>query len=252
MGHSSSGSEIDPLWVNGGMSRLENRRIVLIGASGHGKVCAGIAELMGYHNILFLDDAAIEKCGDYRVAGVADDFVNYIDDQTDFFVSIGNAACRSEIQTKIEAKTGSIATLIHPASIIDKNTKIRKGSVIAAGAVINTGTSIGRGAIVNTSSSIDHDCQVGDWCHVAVGAHLCGTVFIGDFTWIGAGAIVSNNLTVCPGCMVGAGAVVIKNIEESGTYIGVPAKRISRGREKKAAVGDEPCSDMWKLGDGEG
>ena len=84
------------------------------------------------------------------------------------------------------------------------------------------------GCIVNTSSSIDHDCVVGNYCHIAVGAHLAGTVNVGNGTWIGAGAIVSNNVNICGGCMIGAGAVVIKNIDEAGIYIGVPAeKRIS-------------------------
>ncbi|NCB27497.1 MAG: acetyltransferase, partial [Bacteroidia bacterium] len=57
-------------------------------------------------------------------------------------------------------------------------------------------------------------------------AHLCGTVNIGAGTFIGAGATVINNITICEGCMIGAGATVIKSIEESGTYVGVPARNI--------------------------
>ena len=67
---------------------------------------------------------------------------------------------------------------------------------------------------------------IGNYVHIAVGSHLCGTVSVGDGTWIGAGAIVSNNVSICPNCMIGAGAVVIKEIKESGTYVGVPAKRV--------------------------
>ena len=44
-------------------------------------------------------------------------------------------------------------------------------------------------------------------------------------TWIGAGAIISNNLNICGGCCIGAGAVVIRDLDEDGTYIGVPAKK---------------------------
>ncbi len=62
------------------------------------------------------------------------------------------------------------------------------------------------------------------FCHVAVGAHLCGTVTIGNATWIGAGATVSNNVNICGECTIGAGAVVVKDITEPGTYIGVPAR----------------------------
>lgn len=37
----------------------------------------------------------------------------------------------------------------------------------------------------------------GEFVHVAVGAHLCGTLTIGNATWIGAGATVSNNVNIC-------------------------------------------------------
>ena len=78
--------------------------------------------------------------------------------------------------------------------------------------------------IVNTCSSIDHDCKVEDYCHIAVGAHLAGEVTVERQAWIGAGATVSNHIRICTNCMIGAGAVVVKDIMESGTYIGVPAK----------------------------
>ena len=94
-----------------------------------------------------------------------------------------------------------------------------------AGAVINTDTTIGEGCIINTCSSVDHDNRLGDFVHVAVGAHLCGTVEVGRRTWIGAGATVSNNISVCDDCILGAGAVVVKDIKEKGTYIGVPAEK---------------------------
>ena len=42
----------------------------------------------------------------------------------------------------------------------------------------------------------------------------------------GIGACIKNNISVAKKCIIGAGAVVLKDIEESGTYVGVPAKRI--------------------------
>ena len=38
----------------------------------------------------------------------------------------------------------------------------------------------------------------------------------------------ANYLTefICENCVVGAGAVVVKDIEHSGTYVGVPAKEL--------------------------
>ncbi len=202
------------------------KRLVLVGASGHGKVCAEIAELSKrYTDIFFLDDdPLVKKCGKYDVKGSSNEFAKFIDEQTEFFVSIGNHEHRQRIQEMIDNAGGAVATLIHPSSVISEESTIGKGSVVMAGAVINPETQIGKGAIINTQSSVDHDCIVGDWCHIAVGAHLCGIVSIGSNCWIGAGAIVSNNINVCSNVVVGAGAVVVNSIYNSGTFVGVPAK----------------------------
>ena len=82
-------------------------RIVFIGAPGHGKVCAEIAKLVGYKEILFLDDnRELKECARYAVVGILDDFERYLNDNTDFFVSIGNAESRKRIQEKITMAGG--------------------------------------------------------------------------------------------------------------------------------------------------
>lgn len=95
-----------------------------------------------------------------------------------------------------------------------------------AGAVINPYARIGEGCIINACASIDHDCIVGNFAHISVGAHLAGTVHLGDGVWMGIGSAVSNNLRICGDCVIGAGAIVIHDIDEPGTYIGVPARRL--------------------------
>lgn len=198
------------------------KKLVIIGASGHGKVVADIAIKNGYNEIIFLDDdESIYECGGYPIVGKSSE-AGTID--ADVIIGIGNAGVRKRIQESIPDE--KMATLIHPDAVVADDVVIGEGTVVMAGAVINPGAGIGKGCIINTCSSVDHDCEVGDYVHIAVGSHLCGTAFVGNGTWIGAGAIVSNNVSICPNCMIGAGAVVIKEIKESGTYVGVPAKRV--------------------------
>ena len=199
-----------------------NDKLIIIGASGHGKVIADIAVKNGYHDIVFLDDnETVKTCAGYPVVGKASDAIRLYGDK---IVAIGDARIRKEIQSKLS----NVVTLIHPQAIISRRVEIGMGSVVMAGAVINSDTIIGKGVIVNTGSSIDHDCWIGDFSHISVGAHVAGTVSIGNSSWIGAGATVINDVNICGECMIGAGTVVINNIEESGTYIGVPAKRIEK------------------------
>lgn len=197
-------------------------KLAIIGASGHGKVIADIARKNGYNEIVFLDDdESVNECGGYPVIGKSIE-AERID--ADVIVGIGNSDIRKRIQESVPEE--KITTLVHPNAVVAEDAVIGAGTVVMAGAVINPGTRIGKGCIVNTCSSVDHDCTVGDYVHIAVGSHLCGTSTVGNNTWIGAGTTVSNNVAICSGCMIGAGAVVIKNITESGTYVGVPVKRV--------------------------
>lgn len=190
-------------------------RLVIIGASGHGKVVADIAKKCGYTDIVFLDDNDdVKECCGYKVIGNSNTSID-----GDVFVAIGNPKIRKRL-----SKDRKTITLIHPNAVIADDVEIGDGTVVMAGVVINSGSRIGKGVIVNTCSSIDHDCVIGDYCHISVGAHICGTVTIGEKTWIGAGATVINNINILNECMIGAGAVIIRDTQISGTYIGVPAK----------------------------
>ena len=200
----------------------EMRKLAIIGAGGHGKVVADIALKSGYSEIVFLDDDEnIHEYGGYLVVGKSAE-AGKLD--ADIIVGIGSSSVRKRIQESVAAS--KIATLIHPDAVVAEDIVMGAGTVVMAGAVINPGARIGMGCIINTCSSVDHDCKVKDYVHIAVGSHLCGAVTVGDGTWIGAGATVSNNVSICSDCMIGAGAVVIDDIKESGTYVGVPARRI--------------------------
>lgn len=209
------------------------KKLVIIGASGHGKVIADIALKIGYEEIVFLDDnESLSECAGFPVVGKSS-MVQDIDGEK--IIAIGNAKIRERIQSTINT-----VTLVHPDAIISRRVEIGEGSVVMAGAVINSDAVIGRGCIINTGASVDHDCVIDDFAHVSVGAHVAGTCHIGKKTWIGAGATVSNNVNICSDCMVGAGAVVIKDIEKSGIYVGVPAREKIMSKQKLTGGGTPP------------
>lgn len=192
-----------------------NIKVVIIGAGGHGRVVADIVRANNDIVVGFLDDAPYED-----ILGPVSDMDKYLDFQ--FVVAIGNSAIREKF-SNFDCK---YYTAIHPSAIISPSVKIGEGTVVMPNAVINADAVIGKQCIINTASVIEHDNHIGDFAHVSVGAKLGGTVNIGKHTWIGIGSTVSNNITICDNCMIGAGAVVLKDINKSGTYVGVPARRI--------------------------
>ncbi len=193
------------------------KKLVIVGASGHGKVVADIALLNGYTDIVFLDDDEnIKECAGFQVVGKTSEACMFDGDK---IVAIGNGIIRRRLMSNFRT-----ITLVHPQAVIGRNVDIGEGTVIMAGAIVNPETKIGKGCIINTASSIDHDCVIEDYVHVAVGAHICGTVKVEQCTWVGAGVTVSNNVSICSNVIIGAGAVVVKDIPEPGVYIGIPAR----------------------------
>ena len=197
-----------------------DRQLVIIGASGHGRVVCDIAELSGYKKIVFLDaDDSITDCYGHQVIG-PDSLLPQI--EGDVFVAIGDCVVRRKLMEMNDDRFFPV--LMHPKSVVAKDVCLGAGTVVMAGAIINPGSFIGKGVIVNTGASIDHDCTVEDFSHISVGAHLCGTVNVGMNTWIGAGATVINDVNISSDCMVGAGGVVVESLKLPGKYLGVPAK----------------------------
>jgi maltose O-acetyltransferase len=106
---------------------------------------------------------------------------------------------------------------------------------------------IGRDAFVNHGVVFDNlaDITIGAGARVGLQVMLCTSthepgdrqqragltvgrpIVIGPGVWIGTRAVILPGVTVGEGCVIAAGAVVTRNCEPSGTYAGVPAKRVS-------------------------
>ena len=200
---------------------MPDKKVMIIGASGHGKVIADIVHKSGDQVIGFLDDDLTKKeIGKIPVLGKAEDTKRYQED-TCFIIGIGD----NQIRKKIAERNPDLNyyTAIHPTAVIGEGVRIGNGTAVMAGAVINADADIGKHCIINTSAVIEHECVIGDYSHVSPQACLCGNVHVGVECHIGAGATVINNIKVLDNVRIGAGNVVINNIFDSGDYIGVPA-----------------------------
>jgi len=201
-------------------------KLAILGASGHGKVVADIAECCGWQHVDFFDDAwpDVSTNGVWQVVGDTEVLLDKISDYAGVIVGIGNNAIRHQKLQLLSAVDANIVSLFHPSAIISHYASIGVGSVVMAGVVVNVDVKTGCGAILNTSCSIDHDCELGDSVHVSPSAGLAGNVCIGDRSWVGLGAVVRQSVDIGKDVMVGAGAAVISNLPDGVTALGVPAK----------------------------
>ena len=200
------------------------KKVVIIGASGHAKVIADIVIKSGDELVGFLDDNTTlpDVIIGYPYLGVIDRYRDF-SENCHFVIGIGNNLIRKRISESVIVKW---YTAIHPSAQIAIDTQYGEGTVVMANAVVNTSAIIGNHCIINTGAIVEHDNRIGDYVHISPNASLCGTVSIGDLTHIGAGSTVKNNIFICSEVVVGAGGVIVRDITESGTYVGVPVRKL--------------------------
>lgn len=198
------------------------KKVVIIGAGGHGKVIADVVRAAGETVLGFLDDDPIkEHCGSDPILGVIADAASFSD--CVFLLAIGNNAVRRRLAESMDLPW---YTAIHPSAILSPSAVVGEGSVILPNAVVNAEATIGRHCIINTAAVVEHENEIADYVHLSPAVALGGQVIVGAQTHIGIGACVRNNIRICANCTVGAGAVVVNDIDETGTYVGVPARRL--------------------------
>lgn len=204
-------------------SLLENRKVYLIGAGGHARSVYGLLNSCGFTVMGFYDDQynPEEKIG----SAIAQGKINQILDKNSLVLSCGNNSQREKYFNQFH-KNILPENIKHESAIIFQDVKLGKANLIFSRAVINSFASIADNNILNTGCIIEHEVKMGSHNHISLNAILAGRVNIGNRCFIGAGAIIKDGVKISDDVIIGAGAVVINDILESGTYVGIPAKKI--------------------------
>ena len=206
---------------------MKKGRLLILGASGHGKVAGDCARAAGlWPELVFYDDRwpTLKMCGPWPVVGTGETLLSERRKNDQGFVAIGNAPTRLAWLGRMGSAGIPVATIKHPRAILSEGVTLGEGSLVVAGAVINIDVRVGKGCIINTGATVDHDCVLADGVHICPGAHLAGEVQVGVSSWIGIGSSVCQCIRLGSGVTVGAGAVVTADVPDGITVIGVPAR----------------------------
>jgi sugar O-acyltransferase (sialic acid O-acetyltransferase NeuD family) len=213
------------------------RRLLVVGAGGHGVVVADAAEAsQGWSHIIFVDDAypGVSKVVDWDVVGDSGALRQLRQDIDAAVVAVGNNYDRLSLLAAVEQADIPLATIIHPRASVSGLSEIGDGTVLLANVAVNARTKIGKGCVINTAATVDHDCRLADGVHIAPGANLAAEVNVGERSWIGAGATVREQITIGSGVVVGAGAAVIRDVNDGMAVAGVPAVPIRSGARARS------------------
>ena len=204
------------------------KRLALLGASGHGKVVADLAQQLDWQRVEFFDDAwpSLSFNGQWPVVGDTSVLLAQIAQYDGVLVAIGHCATRWQKHQVLRCAGAQLVSLVHPKASLSNFASLGVGSVLMAGAVVNVDAVLGEACIINTGATVDHDCQLAQAVHISPGANLSGDVRVGAFSWVGVGAAVRHGVRIGSDVMVGAGAVVVKPVADGMTVFGCPARAL--------------------------
>ena len=204
-------------------------KIAIVGASGHGKVVADLAEICGFE-VVFFDDAYPNKINieHWQVVGNFADLMANKDKFTTAIVAIGNNKIRVKLANQLADAGIELMTLIHPSAVVSQYASIGKGTVVFASAVINAFAKVQDNVIINTGAVVEHDCIVASGSHLSPNAALAGGVIVEACSWIGIGAVARQLVRIGEHTIIGANSTVINDISQQVTAVGSPAKIINR------------------------
>lgn len=203
--------------------------LVLIGGGGHCSSCVEVIRGAGLAIAGVLSPEPVpELCGLPRLGD--DSWIDGAEARAaSYLVTVGQvgvAPLRARLFAGLRDRGLRLATVVAPSATVSARARVGAGSIVMSRAVVNVGAEVGENCIVNTGAIVEHDARIGDHCHVSTGAVVNGGAEIGAGCMIGSGAIVLQGVRVAAGTLVGAGAVVTANIDQPGTWVGVPARRV--------------------------
>ena len=141
-------------------------------------------------------------------------------------IAIADSNARQKIVESLPKGTKFFTHIHFSAQIHGEDVEIGEGSIICAGTIITTNVKIGKHSHLNLITTIGHDCVIGDYFTTAPGVQISGNETIGNRVYFGTRSCVKQKITICDDVIIGMNTGVVKNITESGTYIGTPAVKI--------------------------
>jgi len=141
-------------------------------------------------------------------------------------VAVADSKHRQRIVDQLPKKT-KFFTHIHPsAQILADDVIIGEGSIICSGTILTTNIVLGKHSQLNLQTTIGHDCVIGDYFTTAPGAKISGNCDIGKRVYFGTNSSVREKIKICDDVVIGLNGGVVKNLYESGIYVGVPVTKI--------------------------
>ena len=160
--------------------------LLIIGAGGFGQMIQETAGLLGYEEVVFLDDSSKHK----DVVGKCCDYRNFLKGYDTAVAALGDNGQRLYWTEKLMEAGYQVPAIIHPSAVVSPSAVIGAGSFIMQRAVVNTHTVIEHGVLVNSGAVVDHDSYVARGAHIGLGSVVKANCRIDEKRKVEAGEVV--------------------------------------------------------------
>jgi sugar O-acyltransferase (sialic acid O-acetyltransferase NeuD family) len=116
--------------------------------------------------------------------------------------------------------------VISPHSFIDSTVQLGSGIVIYPGVIVDKETIINDNVLVNLGSCISHNCYIGHSTYFAPRVAMSGYVKIGERCFVGTNTTFVDHVKITNDVFLGAASLVLKDVAESGKYVGTRLRKI--------------------------
>ncbi len=145
----------------------------------------------------------------------------------DAVVAIGDSRLRRTVVESLPPGT-RFPGFVHPSVISPADLSVAEGVILHAGCIITTNVQLGRHVHLNRGSQVGHDSVLGEFVTTAPGAIISGNCTIGTTAYLGAMSCIRERQEIGADSVIGMGAVVVGNVPAHATYVGNPARPLTR------------------------
>lgn len=211
--------------------------LALYGTGGAGKETLNTVDAIQskynrWREIIYIDDTKEEgyTLGHKRLPYVSFHEA-YPASDTEIHITQGEPTYKSMLVEKVSKDGYKLATLIHPAAIVDHNVSIGQGVQIKMGAHVYSNCVLEDGVWIQAYATVRESVHVRPFSQVSAKCYVGRDVQIGDHSFIGMHANVAEGVKIGSYAVISMGAVLLKDVGDEEVFMGNPARKIGNNQK---------------------
>lgn len=206
-------------------------RLAIIGASAFGMQVHHWADITGHYIVVGYFDDFAEKgklVKNKPILGKLSDVEKCYSDEVfdELFLAIGykHNSFKQAFFLRLKGKI-PFATIIVSPAYIDPTAEIGENVLICPACVVSEDCVIEDNVQLLTQVNISHNTRIKTGTYCSPSVNIAGFATIGQCCFLGIGSTVVDGVQISDNVIIGAQALVLRDINEEGTYIGIPVRK---------------------------